>query len=306
MIGIDKHYFKREFLTISELVAFARCPRFYFYSAGCGLKLADPTSSGERAMQYGEALHKALPVVLSTADLTLAHEAFMSAWDGFGDDMRNEANAKIILFNFLNSHLPNNSLYTIQPPPANNLAVSEKISDWEIQYAISLPTLPIPLVGRMDGWCRTRYGNELWGIEYKTASKMMPSLLQGFKRNPQILGYTAAMRVQGYDLKGVFVEIVGTQKVDKKNATVPIQPLNSDLDDFVSWATLVGRQILDCEASADWPKDVSACSTYPQFGEAGYMCRYDPLCSMTNWTDMLGIYKVDRHLPIQVKGKVLP
>jgi hypothetical protein len=51
---------------------------------------------------------------------------------------------------------------------------------------------------------------------------------------------------------------------------------------------------------------VSACSTYPQFGEAGYMCRYDPLCSMTNWTDMLGIYKVDRHLPIQVKGKVLP
>jgi hypothetical protein len=41
------------------------------------------------------------------------------------------------------------------------------------------------------------------------------------------------------------------------------------------------------------------------FGTVGYLCEYDPLCSVPEWQTMKQFYNVDRHIPyiLKVKGK---
>jgi hypothetical protein len=301
-----QHYFKREFFTVTELDKFARCPRAYFYSAGCGLRQSDPTNTGQRAMNFGTAIHAALPILLSTHDFEAAYNAFLKAWEGnTEDDKRNTVTAKMILLSFAAKHPPIGALYTILPAPEHLQKIKhpDKISDFEIAFSTNIPGLPLPFIGRVDGWCRNQQG-ELWGLEYKTTSEMSERFLLGFKRNPQVCGYIVAMRAHGYPVKGVYIEAIGVAKTVFKSETIPIQPTDDDLEHFLRWAQITGAGILACEAAGEWPKDLSACTTYPQFGQPGYMCDFDPLCSVPDWTAMRPFYYVDRHLPYLVQATI--
>lgn len=307
MTGLE-FYEQRKFLTITELDTFARCPRKYFYAAGCGLRLADNTTGG-MAMDFGTAIHAAIPIILSTGSLVDAMAAFTKAWgNNLGDDKRNVKTAQMILFTFANNHPVNGGLYKIMAPPKSELVAQDKISDWEIPFAINIPGLPIPLVGRIDGWCKTTLGGDIWGLEYKTTSEMSGRFTSGFKRNPQVLGYTLAMRAHGYNIKGVFVEAIGVAKTTWKNETIPVQVQDFELEEFIQWAQIKGNEILACQNMKEWPKDISACTCYPQFGQPGYMCDFDPLCSVPDWQSMKSFYKYDPHLPYilpTVKGEVI-
>lgn len=305
----QEHYFKREFFTITELDQFARCPRLYFYSSGCGLRLADSLGRGQQAMNFGTALHAAIPILLATDDFQQAYEAFEKAWSGNdGDEKRNPLTAKMILATFRANHPKDVGFYSILPAPEtfSKIRHPDRVSEYELAFAMVLPDIPLPLIGRVDGWCKTRVGGELWGLEYKTTSEMSERFLSGFKRNPQVLGYTLAMRAHGYPVKGVLVEALGVAKTTIKTQTVPVQPQDHELEAFVRWAQVTAKGILACEAAEEWPMDPSACTTYPQHGSPGYMCYYDLLCSVPDWTAMRNFYKLDRHLPYivpTVKGE---
>lgn len=301
-----EHYFKREFFTISELDTFSRCPRNYFYSAGCGLRLADRLAGGNEAMDFGTAIHVAAPIILAGGSFEEAYAAFLKVWGSrTGDEKRNAQTAKMILFTFASAHPPN-GLYVIKKPPKTTLPIVDKISDWEVPFALNIPGLPLPLLGRIDGWCETRMGSELWALEYKTSGEMSGRFFNSFKRNPQTIGYVLAMKAHGFDIKGIFVECIGVAKTTWKVQTIPITPSAQDFEDFITWAQMRGAEIMACEENGIWPKDISACTTYPQYGQPGYECRFDPLCSVPNWTSMKSFYNIERHMPFvlpTIKGE---
>jgi hypothetical protein len=309
-------YFKREFFTITELDTAARCMRKYFYSAGCGLR---PVASeiGQSAMFFGTCIHKAIGAYWSSWDVSFASEVFTKEWTDkgmVGDDKRNPETARMMLFSFASQHPKGGGLYTPLKPPTTNVEITkdDKISDFEIPFAIDLGVVgsdgrSIPLVGRIDGWCRSNNTNEIWLNEYKTSSEMSKRFLDGFKRAPQILGYTLAARTQGWaPIRGVFLEALKVAKTSWDTVIVPVEVPDFELERFVKWAKIVATKILWCEDNGDWPQEPSGCSTYAMFGQPGYFCDYDGLCSVPDWQAMRQFYNVERHIPFimpTVKGQ---
>lgn len=311
-------YAKREFFTITELDSMARCARKYFYQCGVGLRPAQ-NEIGQSAMFFGTCIHKAIGAYFASYDVSKAMESFEASWtsSGFlGDDKRNLDTARMMLFSFSSHHPKGGGLYTPLRPPETNVEITreDSISDWEIPFAIDLGVTgtdgrSLPLVGRIDGWCRSNNTNEIWLNEFKTTSEMSKRFLEGFKRAPQILGYTLAARTQNWaPIRGVFLEALKVAKTSWDTVIVPIEVPDFELDRFVMWASIQATKILHYEDVGDWPQEPSGCSTYAMFGQPGYFCDYDPLCSVPDWSTMKSFFRVERHVPFimpTVKGKEL-
>lgn len=232
------------------------------------------------------------------------------------DDKRNVDTARMMLFSFSSHHPRGGGLYTPLKPPVTNVEISkdDQISDWEIPFAIDLGISgsdgrSLPLVGRIDGWCRSNNTGEIWLNEFKTTSEMSKRFLEGFKRAPQILGYTLAARTQGWSpIKGVFLEALKVAKTSWDTMIVPVEVPDFELERFVLWAKTQAMKILHYEDIGEWPHEPSGCSTYAMFGQPGYFCDYDALCSVPDWSTMKSFFRVERHVPFvmpTVKGKEL-
>lgn len=311
-------YKPREFFTITELCSFARCPRRYFYSAGCGFRKAQAgLSLRDNAAHFGTALGAALPEVCASGDVVKAFGIFQSIWgDSQGDDKRNPITAGNLLSHFSVTHGPNKGIYRIKEPPASPIERREDKSRWEVPFAIDIPGLPLPLIGSIDYIANdVTYPSDEWVIEAKTSSEMSDRMFASFKRSPQGLAYTLARRVSNPRCKGYVMEILGTAKNPKIPVmTIPMQVSDMDLEDFIIWARMTGLNILACEEqmkgrendSTAWPKDMSGCAPYPQHYSPGYFCEFDPLCSVPDYRQMTQFYDVKRHLPYvlpTVEGK---
>jgi hypothetical protein len=293
------------FLTISLIDTFVRCPRKFFYSYGCHL---EPAAGPHAALKFGEAIHKALPIITSGPDPLAAYpkavEAFESVWAGADeDDKRNTFTARRILMDFVQQHLPGRSLYNIIKPP--NLLGGKKlsdVSDYEIPFALSLPGVPVPLIGRIDGLARHRDSKELWGLEYKTASESSARLLKAFDWNPQLLCYTLALRVGLTEqIQGMMVETLKVSKTSCETMLKPVYVLSTELDEFVKWLSFQCQLILMHEKVKDFPKQRTGCTSYPMFGMPGFMCDFEAACSGPDWTVFKSLYKVGQgHLPFDL------
>jgi hypothetical protein len=303
-------YQKRKFLTITEIQGFARCPRRYFYSAGCGFRRAgEELARRDTAAHFGTSLGAAIPIILATGDLEQAFAVFESTWgDHVEDEKRNPTTARLVLIDFLRSHpTPGTGLYSILAPPESTLRPQELKSQWEVPFAITIPGLPIPLIGSIDFWSQFR-GGEYFVNEIKTSSEMSTRFFTGFKRNPQGMAYVLGMRAHGIPVVGYIMELLSTAKNPKlRTQSIPCRVSDHDLEDFVNWLREMGMRILACEEQGVWPKWPTGCGTYPMFYQPGYFCEYDPMCSVPDWKDMTGFYNVKRHQPytLSVNGEEL-
>lgn len=297
----DKQFYaKRTFLSITELAAFARCPRRYFYSAGCGFrKTGDELTRRNDAAHFGVSLGNAIPIALATGSYEKAYAEFLKVWgDRPGDDKRNPLTAKLLIAQFMATHPgPGLGLYSIKKPEKSNLTPREMKSEWEVPFAIPIPGLPIPLAGSIDYLCTWHSDRREWVVECKTSAEMSQRFYLGFKRNPQGLAYTLARRTAGVDCAGYVMELFGTAKTKTTLQTVPVMVSDHELEDFIKWVQVMGQMILECEKSGNWPKQMTGCGTYPMFYQPGYYCEFDPMCSVPDWRTMTQFYNVERHEP---------
>lgn len=289
------HYKPIPGVSVSVLDTISRCPRKAFYSFGVELA---PRGASSIAMKFGEAIHAGLPDA-HFGRLVEAISRFDKVWnleDGSpraGDDKRNPINGRQILAHYMETHVQNRALFQLQAPPSGTAVLSDRISDYEIPFVLDIG-LPIPLVGRIDGWGLHRDTGKPWVVEYKTSSEMSTRFLDGFDLNPQVICYTMVLRSMGIPAEGAIVEAIKVSKA-KENAheviAKPIYVTDEMISDFLKWARYTTLFFLACQDHQEFPKDISACSPYPQHGSPGYQCEFTPLCLMKDWTQMIGNYE---------------
>jgi hypothetical protein len=277
-------YKPREWLSISALTELARCSRKFFYHSGCRLV----TPGAKPALLYGTAIHRALPEVLVNG-LDAGLKAFETIWDeDLNDDKRNPARAHALLLAFQQSHLGSRSIYKLLTPPLGALKVASKDSPWEVPFAIDIPGIPIPLVGKIDAMVEHRDTGELWALEWKTTSELGSRFLNNFPFNPQVLCYPLVLStLTGRPCQGTMVEGLLVAKVSAECLCHPISVPPFQIQDFVAWVRFMYAKLAMCEQLHDFPKEPSGCTSYSCYGSPGYMCDYSDLCHMTDcWLDL--------------------
>lgn len=301
MFGWD-NYIPRKWLSPSSLVAFKRCPFYFFLSSGCRL------SSGESdhpALAFGEAIHAAAPIALQQNG-EAAYAEFYKIWGEFeADDKRNNISAKRIL-----DHLAQSSqilpYYLVEPPfPVLNLPT--KVSKWEVPFWMDIGA-HLPIVGRMDGLGRLKLDNSLVPIEYKTTSETSPRFFTAFSFSPQLLTYMLYLRTVVKE--PVNCAILQALRVSKTNADSSCQLVyiqSHVLESHLNWMRKVAAEIKWCEDNHQFPKDFSGCHPYAQFGNPGYPCSYENHCQLEDWTQLKdSLRKREEHpFDLTVGGKAV-
>lgn len=286
-------YAPREYLSVSTLMSFIRCPRSYYYQK-CGISPREEPA----ALNYGTAMHKAVPLTF-TKGLDAAYEAFLSVWgDVETDEKRNPRRAKAQLSHFCHSHQGGRSIYNFEPPPAGTIKLDEETSEYEVPAVVDIG-LPIPLVVRIDGLVRHRDTNELWGWEFKTTSRLNANLFEGMEMNPQVLTYTMALQtLTGQRVRGIIAEAMLIDKTKVDNMAHPIVVQDHMVKSITTWHRYWGQLLLACEAreaelgAEAFIKNFAGCSAYPLYYMPSFACGFSNLCRVDNWKDMVGFYNV--------------
>jgi len=291
---VDPEYQPREHLSVSTLQTFDKCPRLYFYKKS-GICSPNPAP----ALTYGVAMHKAFPVVL-TEGLDAGFEAFKSVWDeSLADKKRNLACAKRSLQHFDFTHKGGRSLYKLVDPPKGDIGMEDDTSPYEVPFAIDIG-LPIPLVGRIDGLVQHRDTGELWGLEFKTTSRLTSNFGAAFEMNTQLLSYALVLSMLvDQPIVGMMVEgmLVSPTKVDGMTHLEYIQ--QHHLNDILKWLQITGQSLLACEESmteddpgAAFPKDFTGCTAYTNFYIPTFRCDYTNLCRAGKWEHAIRLYNI--------------
>lgn len=287
-------YRKREYLSYSTLLSFARCPRRYMYQK-CGISTHDEAP----ALHYGTAMHKAIDIAV-TQGIDEAMAAFDSVWDDrLADAKRSRVRARQQLSHFIFSHQKGRSLYERLPAPVvtnvsgvEGLKLDESTSPLEIPFAIDIG-LSVPLMGRLDGWCRHRDTGDTWGYEFKTASSLSGGLFDCLELNPQVLTYAFVLKtLTGEHIKGIMYEamLIDAKKVE--SLTHPVMVHDHHIDAILVWLRFWGAMLLSCEERGEFPQNFAGCSSYPHFYKPGSNCEFQQLCRVPNWKDMVGYYLI--------------
>ena len=184
---------------------------------------------------YGGAMHKAVPVALQSEDIDTSVKAFRSVWDEIEeqalerdlkpDKARNVSAARRSLSHYIHTHKDGKSIFKLIPPPEGAIPVDEHTSEFEVPWAIDIG-LPVPLVGRCDGFCVHRDTGEHWVWELKTTSRLVAGFFEAHEMAVQNMTMAlAASTMTELNIQGVIVEgmLVSASKVD--NMTQPIEVL---------------------------------------------------------------------------------
>lgn len=284
-------YRKREYLSYSTLMSFIRCPRRYMYQ-----KMGIATHDEAPALHYGTAMHKAIDVAM-TEGLDSAMKAFDTCWsDSMADAKRSRQRAREQLQHFIFSHSKGRSLYERLPAPkienTTGLELDKSVSPLEIPFAIDIG-LPIPLMGRLDGWCRHRDTGEIYGFEFKTASRLSSGLFDCLEMNPQVLSYALVLRtVLGQKVRGVMYEAMLIDPKKVECLTHPVLVQDHHIDDIALMLRYYGSMLLACEERGEFPKNFAGCSAYPLFYTPASHCEFENLCRVPDYNHMLGYYQI--------------
>ncbi len=283
-------YRKRDYLSVSTLLSFARCPRRYFYQKnGLGPIEEFP------ALSYGSAMHKAIPPA-SMGDFDAAWDAFSSVWDDtIANDTRNNERAYKSLQHYCHTHTKGRSLFKFIPPPQGNIEVTEEVHEYEVPFAIDIG-LPIPLVGRIDGIVEHRDTGRIWGYEFKTAGRMNANFFDSFEMHIQILTYALVLRtLTSEPLQGVMVEGMLCAKNKVENMVHPVYVQDHHIEDIVIWLKYQGEMLLAMEErylsqGTDFPKDFTGCTAYTNFWIPSYRCEFADMCRVPDWKMAKSLY----------------
>lgn len=295
--AFSQHYKPRQYFGITELCQFARCPRKFMLSVGCRLTSSAAGEDGHIALKFGEAIHAGLPFAFF-GDLEESLRRFMFVWkDRVGDDKRNIQRAIAMFSQYHDARRDNRSIYQIISPPNGLLKITNAISEYEVPYAIDIG-LSVPIMSRVDFICQHRDTGELFGGEFKTSSEVSARFFDSFTFNPQICAATLALRAYKLACKGTIVEAIRVSKTNAECMCSPYYVTDSMLQDFITWAHWIGGQILACERAMYFPKNIAACTPYPEFGQPGYQCEYMPMCLAENWLTLRDAYSVRAERPM--------
>lgn len=280
-------YEKREYLSVSSLMSFARCPRYYYYGSGLRLEEAE----GERNyFLFGEALHKGVTVAcLKGVDEAMVE--FDMVWDEvFADEKRNRARAIEMLHSARKTFLATD--WELREPPGGALRLNDKVSEYEIPIAVDIG-LPVPLVVRIDAWGWDQDSQEEMVVEFKTSSEVSGRFMEGFEGSVQLMTYVMALsQALGREIRRAHIFVM---RVSKSNAETRIQPVrftDHQLEKNLGWLRELGSQLLACEEHCQWPCAFSGCNPYTTFGQPGYTCDYFPLCHYAeDWRELGSLYR---------------
>ncbi len=313
-------YRPREYLSISTLLSFARCPRKYMYEK-MGLESRE---SSVTALVYGTAMHKAIPYAIA-GDPKRAFEEFQTEWDEqLANKTRSLASAQRNLAHCAFTHQRGALFDRLELPPEipGVRRAPESTNDYEIAFAIDVG-LPIPIGGRIDGWCKHRDDGTWWGYEFKTTSRLNASFFEGFQMNPQVLTYALVLdTISDHKIEGVMVEgmLCHATKVDSMVSPVRIQPHH--LEAQRSWLRYYGNLLLACEekyqaayergteygaypAESYFPQNFAGCSPYPWFYMSGFSCDFQPLCLADDFRHIAPMFNIKpphEFIELSVKG----
>lgn len=296
-------YSPRDYLSVTTIMNFAKCPRSYLYSK-CGLTKKDQGN----ALQYGTAMHKAIPVVM-TEGMDAGFKAFLSEWD----DTRDKADAKRSvqrafsqLSHFHQTHKDGKSIYTFEKPPENKeIELDDSTSPFEVPGVIDIG-LEVPVVVRIDGLVKHRDTQELWGFEFKTASKLW-GLFESLEKHPQVLVYSAVLRtLTRQNIRGMMCEgmLIDPKKCDNQTQPVPVPDHLTEAG--ITWLRYYGGMLLDAEkkfaelelanpgsGAKAFVQNWCGCTPYPNFYMTStFPCDYALLCDTANWQDRANLYDV--------------
>lgn len=283
-------YRKREYLSISTLLSFSRCPRRYFYQKN-GLGPIDESP----ALSYGTAMHKAIPPA-SMGDFDAAWVAFTSVWDdSLANETRDVAHAHRSLSHYVHTHSGDKSLFHFLPPPAGGIEVAEEVHDYEVPFAIDIG-LPIPLVGRIDGLVEHRDTGKPWGYEFKTAGRMNANFFQSFEMHIQCLTMCLVLRtLTSEPVQGILVEGMLCDKTKVGNEVYPVYIQDHHIEDVVIWLKYTGEMLLAAEEKflqegVNFIKDFTGCNGYQHFYVPIGRCEFQDMCRVPHWEQAKGLY----------------
>lgn len=296
-------YIPRKYLSYSTLLTFVRCPRKYFYSKSGIFPQQEAT-----ALQYGIAMHAATDEGVING-IEAGYAKFASIWDdGLADDKRNLIRARAQLGHYVHTHTGGRSIYNLLPPPEGTVQVDRDTSPNEIPFVIDVG-LPVPIMGRLDGWCQHRDTGEYWGREFKTTSRISAAMFDSLELNPQLLIYALVLKTLAKkSIKGIMFEAMLIDKSKVDNMTQPVTIAPHQITEIAIWLKYWGSLLLACEALAAqndseglerifkqshaFPKNFAGCNAYSMFYMPGSACEYQNLCRIEDWRHMLAFYDV--------------
>lgn len=311
MSQLRPQYVPRKHLSYSTLLEFVRCPRKYFYKKSGIFPQQEAT-----ALMYGLAMHAATDAGVNNG-IDEGFRVFSSIWNELlADDKRNLVRARAQLGHYVHTHTAGRSIYKLLPPPEGTVQADDKTSPNEIPFVIDVG-LSVPIVGRLDGWCRHRDTGEYWGREFKTTSRISASMFDSLELNPQLLIYALVLKTLAKKtIKGIMFEcmLIDAKKVD--NMTHPVTIADHHIPEIATWLRYWGSLLLACEERAEiiklaahepeddtinaiihemssaFPKNFAGCNAYSLFYMPGSSCEYQNLCRVADWRHMLPFYEV--------------
>ena len=292
----------RRWVSVHSLLSFSRCPRRAMYMSGYGLDSPDYRPF----FDFGSAIHAGAGEAVSHPTAEPAVATFTKTWEDLRDennyddsaDAKHNSDAGARLIGMLHRQYQDQSIIKVLPPPKTSADLgSERVSDWEIPFAIDIGLRnsegePVPLVGRIDAWGED-FEQAKAPLDFKTCSELSDRLVQSFDHSIQMRTYCIALNaLTGSPVNRAVVAFLRKTK----NSQVAFhcfdyQPFH--LEDTYKWLQWTGQQYLACEASETFPKNLAGCGPYEAFGSPGYKCEFDTLCHLSpDWRDLVPAFNI--------------
>jgi len=300
--------FSISYLDPSGFSKFSRCPAAYMFSRLMGLILPD---ASRIALDFGTCLHLAVPYCYDAETLDEGCEVFRDAWFSFGygedDPKRNTMRGIDTLKNFHQHRCPGKCPYTIQSFP--NIESPEgchRVNDNEIPFLIDVGAV-FPMAGRMDFAAKWMIDSKIYAADYKSTSEISGRWQTSFWNSPQTLAYTLAMaHILGETPPGMIVEGL---RVSPRNDEVTM--FTSDvhphmLESFIVEFMAAANTIKWMNENHIWPKKCSGCQPYAMFGQPGYQCEYNLICSSSHPESIVTLYQREEpYHPFKMYDRVI-
>lgn len=284
------------YLSPSGYCNFRRCEARYFFSQLLGLSIPEPKAP----LDYGSAIHEAMPYV-QRGQMEKAIQTFAKSWKASGneeDSKRNMGNAMKLLESFFRENIESGTLpYEILSPPEGALKVSKRdsqlsYSDDEFAFCVHMGGL-FPCVGRIDALTRLKATGNIWPLDYKTTSELGARFVGAFQLNAQAICYVAAAKIMlpREEIEGFFVEALRVTAKNPESLRIPVFIPDFRCDVFLEDFTRTCEDISKRLDSGTFHQSFSSCTSYSAYGQPGYKCIFETLCSSQDWTSLLPAFE---------------
>ncbi len=277
-----KEKYNISYIDASGLSTFNRCPAKYLFERLIGLA---PIGKTDIAPDFGTCMHRALPLAYN--DLEGAIKEFCDAWSSYDygstDEKRNAYRAMMMLRNFHAERSPAKCPYEILQFPDIVEATQEKISQYEIPFAIDIGAA-VPACGRIDLPIKWKSTEHIFACDYKTTQEISPRFFKCFANSAQAILYTIALnRLTGKDVKGMVIEAIRVSKTNTETQAGFLFINNVQIEWFLDYARNAVESMLYYNKEKCWPKNLCACSGYSMYGHPTSTCEFMNICTNTNW-----------------------